>query len=223
MMAKQRVLLDDAAMAQCARCGTENEPAARFCRSCGSVLAATGETLRVATLEEPPVTVPDWIFPGRVTERPTVAPRPPGGRVVKFAALLLAFLGVFVATPGWAIWSTSSALRQVGIGEYFQPLPSCEESARSAGEDPDLCKDPSVRARFDIGAQQVKSERNRVLAFSGAGYAALAMATLLLLMAVGIRPWWALSVIISPLNLIVWIWALWRLAAWPVRYWEFRK
>ncbi len=223
MMARHGVLLDDASMVQCARCGTENKSAAKFCVSCGSALAATGETLRIATLEEPPVSVPDWVFPSRLTEQPVERPRPSGWRAVKFLALTLAFFGVFLALPGYTIWATSSALREVGIMEYFKELPTCEESARAAGQDSSVCADPDVRTRFDLGTEQVKSERNRVLAFAGTAYAALAMGTLLLAMAAGLRPWWALGVLVSPLNLIVWFWALWRASALPLRPWERRR
>lgn len=218
-MARGPVFHDDAVMVKCARCGTENAAGNAFCQSCGSTLTES-DAVRTATLEEPAVSIPDWVFPSRVGEKAGAGQKAPPGRVWKFALLLVAFLGIFVVAPGLGIWKTSPFLREIGIGDYFSRLPSCEESARAAGEDPVLCQQTEQQVAFRIATKEVRDERYRNVWFAATGAGVLALATLLLVLAAGLRPWWAFAVIVSPLNLFVWGWAAWRLSAWPVRTWE---
>lgn len=232
-MARGPVFRNDAVMMTCPSCGTENPEGNRFCIGCGTALdvpaaVASAPAPRpareaVTMIEEPSVAIPDWVFPARIGTSPAAEPKPARGRTVKFVLLLLVWLGVFGAAPGWGIWSTSPFLREVGPSDYFRSIPTCEQSARAAGEDPSVCSQPDVQAKYRTAAEQVRAERHRVLAFSAIGFGALAMATLVLVLAAGLRPWWAFSVVFSPLNLVVWVWALWRIAAYPVRYWERRS
>jgi hypothetical protein len=219
MMAQGPVIRDDAVMVTCARCGTENESGNRFCQSCGSALGADARSGPTVMLDEPPPAIPEWVIPSPVGTPPKAEPKIPRGRAAKFVLLLLVWLGVFFAAPAWGIWSTSTFLRDVGVAEYFHALPTCEDSAQAAGEDPALCGQPDVQSRYRAASQDVHDERRRALVFASISFGGLALATLVLVMAAGLRPWWALGVFVSPLNLVVWVWALWRVAAWPVRYW----
>ncbi|MFN2640719.1 MAG: zinc ribbon domain-containing protein [Actinomycetota bacterium] len=208
-------------MVTCARCGTENADGNRFCQSCGSVLREA-ETAHAATLDEPGP-IPEWVLPSHVAAPPKPGVKPPRGRPAKFIVLLIAWLGIFLAAPGWGVWTTSSWLREVGPRDYFHTLPTCEETAQSGGGDPSLCAQPDFKERYKKATDDVNDERRRVIVFSAIAYAALALATVILVIAAGLRVWWALGVVISPLNLVVWVWALWRISAYPVRYWAPRE
>lgn len=218
MMARGRLIVDDSVMVRCATCGTKNEPAGRFCVSCGAALSGA----RVATVEEPQVAIPDWVLPGRAAPRQP-APAPPPGRPFRFAILAVLWLGVFLALPTWVVWSTSPFLREVGVRDYLERIPTCAESARAAGDDPELCQDAEVRSRFELVSSQVSDERERVVKFAASAYGALLFATLILVLGAGLRPWWTFAILITPLALVVWLWALWRLSAFPVRPWQARR
>jgi len=171
-------------------------------------------------------TVPDWVVPPPLDAKPVLRPEPPaaGRRTLVLVPLLVAWIAVFYAFPAWTIWSTSPELRHAqrssALVDYFRSLPSCEESAGASGQPANICSDPAVKASYNNAVARIRSERRRVEAFAGIIAAAAGLAFLLLLMAAGVRLWWWFAILVSPLSLIVQIWAMWRLSAYPVRYWE---
>ena len=171
-------------------------------------------------------TVPDWIVPPPLDAKPVARPEPPsaGRRMLVLVPMLIAWIAIFYVVPAWAIWSTSPELRQAqrtsSLVDYFRSLPSCAESAGESGQPANICSDPAVKASYNTAVSRIRSERRRVEAFIGITAAAAALTFLILLMATGLSLWWWFAILVSPLSLIVEIWAMWRLSAYPVRYWE---
>jgi hypothetical protein len=93
-------------------------------------------------------------------------------------------------------------------------------AARDLSQDASLCTDPTFSRNYERAAAGIRTERNRVLAILGLGEACLAIAFLVLLIGAGLSPWWWFAILVNPLGLFVQGWGLWRLAAYPVRYWE---
>jgi len=176
----------------------------------------------------PAEAIPDWVLPPPLDAVPAAPVPPPdaGRRTLLFVPLLLAWLAAFYVVPGWTIWATSPELQRAqksgALSDYFRALPTCEESAVQGGQPASVCANTAVRAAYNDAIHRVRIERHRVEAFVVATTAALAVAFLVALMAAGLSLWWWFAILVSPLSLIVQVWALWRLSAYPVRYWEHR-
>jgi hypothetical protein len=171
--------------------------------------------------------IPDWVLPPPLeTVRRAPPPEAPraGRRTALFVPLLVVWLAVFYALPGWTIWSTSPQLQAAAkagsLPDYFGTLRSCTETAVAQGQPATVCSDPTVKARYDDAVDALRTERRRVEAFFGIVFAAVAVAFFVLLAAAGISLWWWFGVLVFPVAVAVEVWGLWRLSAHPIRYWQ---
>lgn len=170
-------------------------------------------------------TIPEWVLPAPPAPVRDTRAQIPAGRGVRFVLLLVAWIGLFHALPLFTIWSTSPGLQEAirsGVYDDYLSPPSCPDAADALGQDAALCSDPNFAQSFERATAALRSERNRVLAFLGLTWGMLAIAFLVLVMGAGLRGWWWFAILVAPLAWFVEGWAMWRLSAFPVRYWEKR-
>jgi hypothetical protein len=172
----------------------------------------------------PRAAIPEWVLPGP----PPAAARDkrgeiPPGRAVRFVLLLVAWIALFHVLPAFTIYSTSPGLKEAisagSLGDYVDP-PTCRETAEALQQDATSCADPNFSESFARATSALRSERNRIVAIFALAWGMLAIALLVLIMGAGLRAWWWLGIFATPVVLFVEGWALWRLSAYPVRYWE---
>ncbi len=178
-------------------------------------VAGTGENLDPGTQA-----VPGWVVPGPLRSSGGRPPMP-RRRTLRFAALLLLWFVVFAGAPGAAIWASSPYLRLGGPKLYSSHI-TCRTAAAALGENPARCARRPFRNRVRPIAGAMREERRRVAMFGATVAGAAFVATVFLCLAAGLRAWWALLAFVSPANLALWVWGLWRVSAHPVRYWEAR-